>query len=163
LETAVTEGASKTCATSDVNVAGESSVSPPSRRFSGESARLRQSFMLLEDHEGESETPPFISWLPMGAQILLWTIVDSILPTEEGTQSSSYWVGERAQTALRFAVIGAAVSNCLLFPAFLSFDGPIKFVDRPILFTFYFVLDLLLWVDLGCRFITPGVRTTTLP
>lgn len=87
----------------------------------------------------------------------------SLTEYEDGERRSGFWLGDVEQIALRSVVLVSAAVYCLLFPALLAFEGPFQFADRPIFFTFCVMLDVLLWVDMACRFFTPGLPAPFTP
>ena len=73
-----------------------------------------------------------------------------------------YWVGYHLQLALRIAVLGAALVNCLIFPTQLAFMGPMGYEAQPGWAATYLVMDVLLWLDVLATFFTQVVLDTTI-
>jgi len=65
------------------------------------------------------------------------------------------WISPRVQAYQNMAVFISAIVNIIIFPAQLGISGPIYIDKEPWWWATYMILDVVLWSDILCKFITP--------
>ena len=67
----------------------------------------------------------------------------------------SIWLPASWVALLRHFVLLASLANVIVFPGLRAFDGPVTQHNFPVWYAILWFLDGVLWLDIGCTFVTP--------
>ena len=77
----------------------------------------------------------------------------NVVATE--VRTCGLWLGPKAVHLLRWCLLLAVGINVLAFPFLLSFEGPVSGSTNHAWFAVLLACDVVLWLDVASRFVTP--------